>query len=197
MIRLVAPDGEVVGDSAALQGLWTSEQYLRLTDCSNRLLEFTDGSLEVLPMPTKRHQAISKFLLFVLSAFLDPRGGTVFYSPLRPGIRDGKFREPDLLAARDANDPRLQDAYWLGADLVIETVSEDDPQRDIVTKRADYAEGAIPEYWIVNPLDETITVLKLEGTQYVEHGVFRRGDMLISALIEGLAIEVNGAFDAH
>ncbi len=197
MIRLVAPDGEVIGDSAALQGLWTTELYLRLTNNSNRLFEFTDGSLEVLPMPTKRHQAISKFLLFVLSAFLDPRGGTVFYSPLRLRIREGKFREPDLMAARDANDARLQNAYWLGADLVVEVVSEDDPQRDIITKRADYAEGGIPEYWIVNPLDETITVLKLEGAQYTEHGVFRRGDRARSALMEGLVVGVDGVFDAH
>lgn len=148
-------------------------------------------------MPTKRHQAISKFLLFVLSAFLDPRGGTVFYSPLRLKIREGKFREPDLLAALDADDPRLQNAYWLGADLVVEVVSEDDPQRDIVTKRADNAEGAIPEYWIVNPLDETFTVLKLENTQYVEHGIFRRGDKATSALVEGLSVEVDGVFDVH
>lgn len=196
-LRLVTSDGEIIADSSTLQGLWTVEQYLRFTDQTNRLIEFTDKSLEVLPMPTKRHQAISKFLLFILSAFLDPRGGTVFYSPLRLRIREGKFREPDLMAARDANDTRLQNAYWLGADLVVEVVSEDDPQRDIVTKRADYAEGGIPEYWIVNPLDETITVLRLEGAQYTEHGVFRRGDKATSALMEDLEVGVDEVFDAH
>jgi Uma2 family endonuclease len=151
----------------------------------------------VLPMPTKRHQAIVKYLLFVLSAFLDVRGGTVFFAPLRLQIREGKFREPDLMAARDANDPRLQNAYWLGADLVVEVVSEDDPQRDTVAKRADYAEGGIPEYWIVNPLDETITVLRLEGVQYTEHGMFQRGEKATSALLEGLAVGVNEVFDAR
>lgn len=197
LIRLVAPDGEVIGDSAVLQGLWTTQLYLRLTDYSNRLFEFTDGSLEVLPMPTERHQAISKFLLFVLSAFLDPRGGTVFYSPLRLRIREGKFREPDLLVMLNRNDPRRQDAYWLGADVVMEIVSADNPERDIITKRADYAEGRIPEYWIINPLDETITVLRLEGAQYIEHGIFRRGDKATSALMEGLVIGVDSVFDAH
>ena len=196
-LNLVTEDGETIADSSTLQGLWTEEQYLRLTDHSNRLIEFTDKKLEVLPMPTKRHQAISKFLLFLLNAFLDPRGGTVFYSPLRLKIREGKFREPDLLAARDANDPRLQNAYWLGADLVMEIVSEDDPERDTVTKRADYAEGHVPEYWIVNPIDETITVLRLEGEQYAEHGVFRRRDKATSALLEGFVVDVNEVFDAH
>ena len=54
-------------------------------------------------------------------------------------------------------------------------VSPDDPGRDTRDKRLDYAEAGIPEYWIVNPLDETATVLELRGTAYAAHGVFRRG----------------------
>jgi Uma2 family endonuclease len=210
-LRLVTSDGETIADSDTLQGLWTVEQYLRFTDRSNRLIEFADQRLEVLPVPTKRHQAIVKYLLFVLSAFLDVRGGTVFFAPLRLKIRNGNFREPDLMAALDANDPRLQEAYWLGADLVVEVVSEDDPLRDTVTKRAEYAQTGIPEYWIVNPLDETVTVLTLsdpgsvhaedggdsEAAQYREHGVFRRGDTATSALIEGLVIRVDQVFDVR
>lgn len=196
-LRLVAYDGEIAEELDGLQGTWTVEQYLRITEGSNWLLEFTDGELEVLPMPTRRHQAISKFLLFMLNAFLDPRGGTVFYSPLRLRVREGKFRKPDLIVALDKDDPRLQDAYFLGADLVMEIVSPDDPERDTVGKRADYAEAHIPEYWIVNPLDETITVLRLEGEAYSEHGVFRRGDTAASSLVEGFTVDVNAAFDAR
>ena len=79
--------------------------------------------------PTDQHQCISQFLLFALTAFLQSRGGKVLYTPLRLQIRSGKFREPDLLVVRDAHDPRGQNAYWLGADLVIEIVSPDDPER--------------------------------------------------------------------
>ena len=45
----------------------------------------------------------------------------------------------------------------------------------VVDERADYAEVGIPEYWIVNPLDETITVVGLQDRQYVEHGVAPSG----------------------
>src|SRR5437773_11971792 len=37
---------------------WTEEQYLAFTENTNWLIEFTDGFLEVLPMPTDRHQSI-------------------------------------------------------------------------------------------------------------------------------------------
>ena len=111
-------------------------------------------------------------------------------------MREGKFREPDLLLLRDRKDPRYQDRYWLGADLVVEVVSPDYPARDLVEKRADYAEARIPEYWIVDPRDESITVLALEGEVYVEHGRFGRGDSVASVLLEGLEADVTAVFDA-
>jgi Uma2 family endonuclease len=180
-----------------IQGLWTTEQYLQLTNYSRALLEFTDGMLEVLPVPTYRHQIISQFLLLALHAFLHPRGGRVMYAPLRLQIREGKFREPDLLAVRDVRDPRCQNDYWRGADLVIEIVSPDDPERDTVVKRGDYAEGGIPEYWIVHPDEETVTVLRLAGAAYAEHGVFRRDETLTSALLPDLTLDVTALFDAQ
>ena len=43
--------------------------------------------------------------------------------------------------------------------MVVELISLDKPERDFVEKHRDYAEVQVPEYWIVNPQDETITVL--------------------------------------
>jgi Uma2 family endonuclease len=194
-LRIVAPDNDTVLDLELLQGLWTEEQYFKLTDHSRRLLEFTDGAIEVLPMPTDRHQVISQFLLFALLAIVEPLGGKVLYAPLRLQIREGRFREPDLLLVRDANDPRRQNRFWLGADLVVEIVSPDDPERDLIVKRGEYAEAGIPEYWIVNPMDETMTVLTLAGDIYSEHGVFRRGDQARSILLEGFEVSVAEVFD--
>jgi len=196
-LRLIVSSGKDSEELGDLQGTWTTEQYLRLTESINWLIEYTDGDLEVLSMPTKRHQAIIRFLLITAYAFLAPRGGTAYDSPIRLRIREGKFREPDLILALDANDPRLQDAYFLGADIVMEVVSPDDPERDIVTKRADYAEARIPEYWIVNPLDESVIVLRLEGEKYTEHGLFLRGESAISLLLDGFSIYVDDIFDAR
>lgn len=178
------------------QGRWSDEEYLWLTDRCNRLIEFTDGHVQELPMPTFTHQAVLAFLYRLLHAYLEPRGGVVMFSALRMRIREGKFREPDLLLLRDRSDSRCRDRYWLGADLVVEVVSPDDPDRDLVEKRADYAEAGIPEYWIVDPRDETITVLALEGDAYVEHGVFAAGDSAGSRLLQGFTADVTAVFDA-
>jgi Uma2 family endonuclease len=184
-------------DLEPLQGLWTEEQYLKLTDHTNHQIEFADGVIEVLPMPTDKHQVISRFLLFALFAFVQPLGGMVLYAPLRLQVREGKFREPDLLLVLSADDPRRQNAYWLGADLVVEIVSPDDPERDTKVKRVDYAEAGIPEYWIVNPEDESITVLTLGDDSYREHGVFRRGSAATSSLLQGFAVDIDAVLDAR
>ena len=177
------------------QGKWSEEAYLDLTDSTNHLIEFTDGYVEILPMPTDHHQSVLAFLFELFQSYLRPRGGKILFSPLRVRIRARKFREPDLLLL-DAKDPRRQNRYWQGADLALEVVSADKPERDLVEKRGDYAEAGIPEYWIVNPDTETITVLRLEDTTYAEHGVFGRATEATSALMSGFSVSVDAVFDA-
>lgn len=195
-LRIVDPDDDTVLSLAPIQGLWTEEQYLAMTDHSTRLLEFDNGYIEVLPMPVPEHQKLLALLYELFVAFVRPRGGITLFSPLRVQIRPRKFREPDLVVLRDAKDPRQQKRYWLGVDLAVEIVSDDDPERDTRVKRADYAEAGIPEYWIVNPLDDTITVLVLEEEAYMEHGVFRRGERATSQLFAGFSVSVDEVFDA-
>ena len=178
------------------QGAWSDEAYLWLTDHCRRPIEFTDGHVQELPMPTDAHQAILASLDVLFRAYIKPRGGVVRFSALRTRIREGRFREPDLLLLERRSDPRRQDRYRLEADLVVEVVSPDDPGRDLVEKRADYAEGGVPEYWIVDSRDETITVLTLKDDAYVEHGVFARGAAAVSARLEGFSADVSDVLDA-
>lgn len=196
-LKLIRPAAGLELDLIPLQGLWTEEQYLRLSEQTNHLIEFTDGYLEGLAMPTRGHQRMLARLYELFAAFMRLYGGEVLFAPLRLQIRPGKQREPDILLVLDKNDPRNQDRFWLGADLVVEIVSGDDPERDTVEKVADYAEARIPEYWIINPLDETITVLTLHGDAYLTHGVFQRGSSAVSVLMPGFSVPVDTVFDAQ
>jgi Uma2 family endonuclease len=179
------------------QGAWSEEGYLWLTDHTKRLVEFTDGLVEVLPMPTDRHQSILKFMFLAFHSFVAPQGGTVQFAPLRLRLRAGSFREPDLLLVLDAKDPRRQDRFWTGADLILEVVSEDHPERDLVQKRQEYAQAQIPEYWIVNPLTETILVYPLKGKKYSKARTSPRGTSAVSFLLPDFSINVDEVFDAE
>jgi hypothetical protein len=74
------------------QGAWSEEEHLVLTDHRNRLVEFTDGFLQVLPTPTDKHQMLLKFLFLAFFNSFETRGGNVLFAPLRLRIRPGKFR---------------------------------------------------------------------------------------------------------
>jgi Uma2 family endonuclease len=176
------------------QGEWTEEEYLALD--TNRLVELVDGFLEVLPMPIPFHQLIVDYLHSELKLFLATRNlGRAFFAPMPVRLGKGKYREPDVIYLSNA---RLTDLHKQpeGADLVMEVVSEgeENRQRDLETKRLEYAAAGIAEYWIVDPQDRRITVLVLEGQTYREHGVFAPGEIAASVLLPGFSVQVEKAF---
>lgn len=164
--------------------------YLWLAGLCVRLVEFADGRIEKLPMPTDIQQMVLLRLFRMLDAFLDPQNSAISVAPHPLRVAQTRFREPDVLLLLNAEDERRGRRYWTGADLVVEVVSPDDPDRDYVTKRADYAEASIPEYWIVDPAKALITVLTLAGDVYVTHGEFHPGDTATSRLLPGFAVDV-------
>jgi Uma2 family endonuclease len=198
--RLRSVLGRPTWDVASLypeQGAWSEEAYLALD--TNHLIEFTDGVLDFLPMPTMSHQAILIFLLTALRDFCRPaKLGAVSVAGLRVRIRPGAYREPDIvfMLARHAN--RMNNEYWIGADLVMEVVSDTDDarERDLHEKRLDYAAARIPEYWIVDPKLGQITVPRLKGAAYVKSGVFRGGERAASNLLKGFSVNVDEVFHA-
>ena len=135
-------------------------------------------------------------MLYAFDAVVKPLGGKVRSAPLRLRIGTGKFREPDLLLLLSASDRRRQNRFWTGADLVVEVVSPDKPERDLVSKRQDYAAAGVAEYWIVNPSNETILVLVLNKNRYRQLGCFARGSATRSSLLQEFHLSVDQVFDA-
>jgi Uma2 family endonuclease len=182
-----------------MQGGWTEDDYLSVALSENWMVEYSDGCIEVLPMPTIEHQLIVKFLLKALESFTEPRSlGVVLFAPLPLKTVPRSYREPGLIFNFTENHAKRGDKYYTGADLVMEVVSEDrrSHERDYDKKREDYAKANIPEYWIVDPQSQRVTVLALEGSQYVEHGVFLTGMNATSRLLDGFSVNVDAIFAA-
>lgn len=176
-----------------LQGGWEEEEYLDFTD-SRSGIEFSDGFIEVLPMPTTSHQRIMAYLYRVLVAFVEASNlGEVFFHGIRARLRPGKIREPDLIFVKTEHADRVGERYWTGADLVAEIVSgsKEDRRRDLQVKRREYARASISEYWIVDPKEARITVLRLSRGKYAVHGRFGRGQQATSALLKGFGVSVD------
>jgi len=179
------------------QGFLSESDYLFLTDRSNRVAEFSDGRIEVLAMPTLEHQEIVLFLVNMLRTFVTPRKlGRAIMAPFRLKLAEGKFREPDVLFLLQSNLSKIADRFWDGADLVMEVVSEDDPARDLQTKRAEYAQAGVADYWIVDPRSRTITVSKLTNGRYDTFSEVSQQGLVQSSLLPGFTIDAGAAFAA-
>jgi Uma2 family endonuclease len=180
------------------QGDWSETDYFALD--TNLLVELVDGNLEVLPMPTFPHQFIVIFLLELLQSFVRTRrSGKVLVAPLPTRIRPNTVREPDVMYFSTARLKRMRGKkYPTGADLVMEVVSEgaEAHKRDYKDKRKDYAQLGIPEYWIIDPQAERITVLVLKGKQYRVHGEFAPGQQATSVLLKEFSVDVANVFAA-
>ena len=161
------------------QGFVTEAEYLAFD--GNRLIEYSDGWIEVLPMPTTSHQLILVYLMDALKFHLTPgRLGLVLFAGIRVRLRTGKFREPDVVVMLTEHAHRVGEDYWDGADLVVEVVSPGNRRHDLDLKRREYAEAGIPEYWLVDPQQREIVVLTLRDGVYQEHGRFQPGDLATS-----------------
>jgi Uma2 family endonuclease len=181
-----------------LQGQWSEEEYLRLQNRTRQLVELSDGTIEVLPMPNLFHQRIVIYLFLLLKDCVEAvSSGEVSLAPLPIRLWQGKYRDPDIAYFKPGRitDPHHQPQ---GADLVIEVVTEDedDRRRDLQTKRQEYAQAGIAEYWFVDPKIETISVLVLDGAANRSRGECSRGEIATSALLPGFTVDVNAAFDS-
>jgi Uma2 family endonuclease len=179
------------------QGTWTEEEYLELTDHSNRRIEFVDGRLEFLSMPTEVHETLARFLFLALYNFVVKRNlGEVFSTGIRVRVLPKRCRLPDVLFLHKNNFHLRHNRVWDGIDLAMEVVSDDprDRKRDYQDKMADYANAGIAEYWIVDPEQRTVIVHQLQDGKYRVHGQFDENATATSALLAEFTVDVSALF---
>ena len=196
--RIPSANGEPAWEAAYMlpaQGDWNEEDFLKFH--TNRMAELVNGRLEILPMPTLKHQRILRWLLENFEAHA-PIGSITLFAPLPTRLFPGTIREPDLLYIAPENAPAPDVDYPSHLDLALEIVSpgQDARQRDYEDKRKDYALAGIPEYWIVDPQQSQVTVLVLQNNTYVEYGVFGIDDTASGLLLPTLHVNVREMLSA-
>lgn len=193
--RTLPKGAEPAWDIARLfpnQGGWGVGDYLAIP--TNRFIELEDGCVDVLPWPTMSHQLVLQKILTAISGYAkETDAGEALHGPLPVRVADGKFREPDIVFMLREHCDRAGEEYFDGADLVMEVVGKGrkNRERDLIKKRRDYASAGIPEYWIVDPQEKQITVLRLQGNRYLVAGNYGPGQTALSVLLKGFSLSVS------
>ena len=194
--------GNVTTDDASVailelfphQGQWQDGDYFALP--GNRIVELIHGHVEVLPVPSLLHQFIVRLVFLSMNEFVERANlGIVMSAPTRIRISERHYREPDVLFVSRENLQKRQEQFWETANLVVEVVSPDNPDRDLIDKRRDYALAGIEEYWIIDPRDDSIQVLHLREGQYHDAGRSMRIGTAVSVVLPGFNMNVGQLFD--
>lgn len=150
----------------------TFEEYLVYDDGTGNHYELVDGHLVLMNPPRIEHFLITKFLEQQLDSEIQ-RLALPWLTFREAGVRTGynKSRLTDLCVVTQEQAKELlgQSAVFQTAPLmIVEVVSPDSIARDYRYKRSEYAALEVPEYWIVNPLESKVTLLRWEEGWYEE-----------------------------
>ena len=127
--------------------------------------ELVEGVLLVTPGPNAQHQSVVVNLVFALKAASGDEHFVV-PAPFDFYLRENTYFEPDIVVALDADvgDDRLERTPL----LLVEVASRSTRLIDRGTKRLAYEEAGVPEYWLVDPDEPSLTVLRLVDGRYEE-----------------------------
>lgn len=145
------------------------EDLLKVPD--HLVAEIVDGDLYTSPRPAPRHAAASSGLGGALHGPFDRgRGGPGGWRILdEPGLHLGRdIVVPDIAGWRRERLPNLpEDAYFsLAPDWICEVVSPSTAALDRVKKLGVYARERVSHAWLVDPIAQTIEVLRLENGRW-------------------------------
>lgn len=175
----------------------TYEDYLLFPEDGLRH-EIIDGEHEVTPSPLTRHQRIVANLFLIIAAFVRERKlGEVFLAPFDVILSNLDIVVPDLLFVSRKRSEIITEKNLQGApDLVIEVLSDGTRKRDEVTKRKLYERFGVREYWIVDPVLESIKIYRQSGKGFERAAELsvEAGDTLTSPLFPGLVIPLDDVF---
>lgn len=141
---------------------WTLDELHSLPDDGNKY-ELIHGELFVTPAPSDDHETILARLTRILDRYVEANTLGHVYHPRAVFRFEGSEVEPDLMVRQEA--PGLGYA-WERAPLpilIVEVFSPTTRRRDQDQKKNFYMEARIPEYWMIDPDQRTVTIVRLGG----------------------------------
>jgi Uma2 family endonuclease len=179
------------------ESLVSFEEYLENVEEDQRC-ELQNGVLVTMPPPTYKHILVAELIQDILKNEIR-KHNRMLYCSREVGIRTG-HRKVRLLDVAVFEKAALQQfinksaIFEVTPLLAVEVVSQESIQRDYRYKRSEYAAMGIEEYWIVDPLQNSVSILNLVDGFY-EVQTYVGEQILSSHLFPTLAISAAQIFE--
>ncbi|RXT06959.1 Uma2 family endonuclease [Ammoniphilus sp. CFH 90114] len=177
------------------------DEYFKMRENSEDLLEYIDGFVFMAPSPSTRHQRVASRLQVKWGQFLEGKECEVFCAPYDIELKNEKMEGtkiviPDISII--CNKDGFTDARYVGIpDLIIEILSPSNQSHELVTKLNLYMNYGVPEYWIINPMLHSITVYALNHEAlYEQHDMKTENGQITSKLFDEFRVELEYLFQS-
>ena len=188
-------DSKVEEAQPAYDVRYTYSDYLQWDDDVRR--ELIDGIPYLMAGPNRKHQELSGNLYIQFRAFLENKPCKVYFAPfdvrLNADTLDDTVVQPDLIIVCDHS--KLDDACCKGVpDMVVEILSPSTSRYDKITKWSTYLKAGIREYWIIDPVTQSLAVHILKDGNYITYP-YTSNEKAPVHVLEGCTIDLTEVFE--
>lgn len=160
--------------------------------------ELIDGTLVAMsPSPAFNHNRVAFRIAHLFENYLEGKSCTVIADGTDLYLSEKDRFIPDVMVVCDRD--KIQ---WNGVhgapDLVVEVLSPSTAKNDRWQKAHAYAALGVPEYWIVDPMNQTVEVYTLQNGQYTLLDTYlHHPDYVLQTMSDEEKAELVTAFRCH
>jgi Uma2 family endonuclease len=172
---------------------YTADDYLQLPE--NAPYQLINGKLIFMAAPIPKHQRIVVRLTAYLFNYVDKNKlGEIFCSPTDVKFDHENIVQPDILYISIARAHIIQRMIFGAPEFIVEILSDNNKDNDLIRKKKLYGKYNVSEYWIVYPEEEQIEVFYSRNNEMQLIQTARKTDKIISKAIDGFILEVSMVF---
>lgn len=183
--------------TVATQKRWSLKEFVAFDDGQNIRYELVDGMLVAMSLGTTKHGGVIRRLAKRIEQVAEQQGSDWIAIQGLVGIEtaidndesdESNVRIPDVTVMAEpqwnAMEARSGSATIFRGEpapiVAIEVLSPSTQSTDLTNKRQEYAQRGILEYWLINPKNDSFMVLRLEGSSYIEVGIYQGEESIVS-----------------
>lgn len=203
-VAKIVPYQEVIKESSvdySTNSDWVSyEEFLELVENSEQRFELIDGVIYNLASPSYKHQYAIHEIQGAFYNWFKGKECTPLTSPFDVTFPKDENNicvvQPDILVICDKMNIDSDGKYKGSPSLVVEVLSPSTRSKDMLTKLDLYKQCGVKEYWIVDPIHDSILVYSFNDHDIVDSQFYKKKDnhSVQSALFENLEIALQDIF---
>ena len=175
------------------------QEYLQYDDDTDISYELVDGGLIPMSLGTGKHGDITEFINDLFKSIIKQENLPWTSKDMKVGVRSPRGRRWDTSRIPDvtvlpveqwqnlANRQAVIDFKETPPILVVEVVSPSTRKTDYRSKRTEYAVLEIPEYWIIDPDEQIVTICILSDSFY-DANIFQDEELISSPTFPSLQL---------